>query len=153
MSSFRIICGALLSSALVFACTDAPVDASSAAATTATADAGDRPPAPRPPIASIDACASSAAGDACAFDVDGHHVTGTCRRGPDDQGPLACAPDHPPPPPKPPQEALDACVGLAAGDACAVTLPDGTTLDGACRTPPDGSALVCAPDGPPPPPH
>jgi hypothetical protein len=150
MSSFRLVGGALLTTALAFAsaCTDSPLEASATAATTA------RPRPPGPPQASIDACASSAAGDACAFDLDQHHVTGTCRRGPDDQGPLGCAPDQPPrPPAKPPQEALDACDGLAVDDACTIALPDGSSLDGTCRTPPDGSALLCAPHGAPPPPR
>jgi hypothetical protein len=151
MSWFRILSGALFASALVIACTDDPVDASASAATTRSdvvADDGGahRPAPPRPPRESIDACARAQRGDACAFDIDGHHVTGTCTSAPDGSGPLACAPDHPPPPPKPPQEALDACNDKHADDACTVALPDGTSLDGTCLAPPDGSgALACAP--------
>jgi len=158
MSSLRFLCGALLSSALVLACTDTSDASTTADVTAGSADGAqptggsDRPPPPKgkPPQEAIDACAKAAAGDACAFDLDSHHVTGTCRQGPDGQGPLACAPDHPPPR-KPPQEAFDACDGLVSDDACAVTLPDGTSIDGSCRTTPDG-ALVCAPAGEPPPP-
>jgi hypothetical protein len=54
-----------------------------------------------PPPEAFDACDGLAAGDACAFDLDGHHVEGTCKSGPEGDGPLACAPDQPPPPPQP----------------------------------------------------
>lgn len=110
------------------------------------------PPPPPPPQEAIDACASATAGDTCAFDLDGHHVDGTCRNGPDGGGPLACAPDQPPPPPPPPQQAVDACASSSAGDTCAFDI-DGHHIDGTCRTAPDGSGpLACAPDLPPPPP-
>lgn len=51
----------------------------------------------------------------------------------------------------PPQEALDACSGLAESDACTVSLGE-HTLQGTCRASsgPDGGALACAPKGPPP---
>lgn len=154
-ASLKMICGALFASALSFACTDT-ADATASAAVTDPADAGggsDHRPPPRPPEEAVDACAKSAANDACAFDIDGHHVTGTCRTAPDGNGPLACAPDQPPPPPKPPQEALDACASKADGDACSFTC-NGATLDGTCITPPDGDgALACAPPMPPPPAH
>jgi hypothetical protein len=100
----------------------------------------------RPPQEAIDACASSTADAACAFDIDTHHVTGTCKHGPDGGGPLACAPDHPPPPP----EAFAACASSATGDACAFDI-DGHHVTGACRQGPDAAApLACAPDHPPP---
>lgn len=54
--------------------------------------AEERCPPPRPPKVAVEACASRAAGDACAFDDDGHHVTGTCFT-PDDDKPLACKPE------------------------------------------------------------
>lgn len=100
----------------------------------------------RPPHEALDACASLAAGAACSFDADGHHVDGTCRTSPDGQGPLACAPQHRPPPP----EALDACASSTAGASCVFTI-DGHDVTGTCRTPPDGDGpLACAPDQPPP---
>jgi len=59
-----------------------------------------RPPPPPPPREAIDACANLEAGADCTFDMHGDTVTGKCRRGPDPDMPLACAPnDMPPPPP------------------------------------------------------
>jgi hypothetical protein len=53
-------------------------------------------------------------------------------------------------PPRPPQEAVDACADLAAGDACSFTI-DNHAVDGKCRLGPDGKGpLACAPKGPPP---
>lgn len=52
--------------------------------------------------------------------------------------------DHQPPP-----EAFEACVSHSAGQACSVSI-DGHTLNGTCRTTPDGAQLVCAPEAPPP---
>jgi hypothetical protein len=62
--------------------------------------AADHQPPP-PPDEAFAACDGLAADDACAFELDGHHVEGTCKTGPDGNGPLACAPDQPPPPPQP----------------------------------------------------
>ena len=47
----------------------------------------------------------------------------------------------------PPPEALAACTGKAAGDACSVTLRD-ETLTGKCAAPPfdAGAGLACRPD-------
>ncbi|HTJ44379.1 MAG TPA: hypothetical protein VL463_19885 [Kofleriaceae bacterium] len=147
--TWKLICGALFASALSFACTD-QMDSTASAAVSENAGSDHRPP-PRPPKEAVDACASLKASDACAFDIDGHHVTGTCKTAPDGNGPLACAPDQPPPPPKPPQEALDACASSAEGDDCTFTV-DGHTLDGSCITCPNGSGeLACAPPMPPPP--
>lgn len=57
-----------------------------------------------------------------------------------------------PPPRLPPQEAIDACASLAAGDACSFAL-GGRTVAGTCRLGPDGLKSACAPsDSPPPPP-
>jgi hypothetical protein len=56
----------------------------------------------------------------------------------------------PPLPRQPPREAIEACEGRAAGDACTVKLPD-RTIDGVCRNGPDGNGpLACAPSAPPP---
>ena len=46
----------------------------------------------------------------------------------------------------PPQEAFDACEGLAQGDACTVQTPRGR-LSGLCRSMPDG--VACVPEGGP----
>ncbi len=47
-----------------------------------------------------------------------------------------------------PQEAIDACVGLAAGAACTVETPNGN-LSGSCTAVPS-SELACVPEGGPP---
>jgi hypothetical protein len=53
----------------------------------------------------------------------------------------------------PPQVAVDACASLKAGDNCSFTI-DGRTVDGTCRSGPDGGAVACAPkDSPMGPPH
>ncbi len=109
------------------ACVD---DASATTEAATGSDSGsDHCRPPLPPKEAVDACASLAADATCAFDIDGHHVTGTCKHGPsfggtlvpgcdasllrcgrvgdqshsgpEGQGPLACAPDHPPPLPPP----------------------------------------------------
>ena len=146
--TWKLLCGALFASALSFACTDPTGTASAAVTDPTSADGGSGARPPRPPQQSIDACATSNEGDACAFEIDGHHVTGTCSHGPDGGGPLACKPDHPP---QPPQAAIDACASKADGDACSFTCPTGDNVDGTCTTTPDGSTVVCAPDGGPPP--
>ena len=46
----------------------------------------------------------------------------------------------------PPQAALDACSALKAADACNFTLGD-KAVQGTCNAKPDGSQLVCRPDG------
>jgi hypothetical protein len=95
-----------------------------------------------PPEEAFAACASLTVDATCAFEIDGHHLDGTCRNGPDGNGPLACAPDHPPPPP----EAIDACASLTADAACAFDI-DGHHVDGTCRNGPEGDGpLACAPD-------
>lgn len=73
--------------------------------------------------------------------------------------PLSAMEDGPPPghrPPGPPPEAIAACAGKAAGDACTVELPD-RQIEGTCTAPPEGApddTLFCLPEGaPPPPPH
>lgn len=65
-------------------------------------------------------------------------------------------------PPSPPPEAFAACQGKAEGAAVTITLPDGKTMDGACRTitTASGTALAARPNRPeghpghrPPPPN
>ncbi len=51
---------------------------------------------------------------------------------------------------QPPQEAIDACEGLAENDACTVTLPN-RDIEGVCFDAPIGE-LVCVPEGRQPPP-
>jgi hypothetical protein len=131
------------------ACVD-ETSADTQAASNAAAAQGSGPghPCGPPPQEALDACEGLAADDTCAFDIDGHHVDGTCRNGPEGDGPLACAPDRPPPP----QEAIDACAGSAAGDTCAFSIDD-HDVTGTCKSGPDGTGgLACAPDQPPPPP-
>ncbi len=119
---------ALLSSA---ACIP-DADADSASSALAGGGGGGQRP-PRPPQEALDACVELAAGDACEFDHDGHHVTGTCFT-PDEDHPLACKPDQPPPPPP---EAFEMCDGADAGDPCDV---------GTCQAGPDGQLpLACVP--------
>ena len=156
---FRL-CTALLLAGLATACVD---DATASDSQTETAARGSGCRRPPPPQAAIDACSSQSAGASCAFDIDSHHITGTCRQGPNASAPLACAPDQPPPPPPggsgsgdvcgpppPPQAALDACANQSAGDSCAFDI-DSHHITGTCRQGPNGSgALACAPDQPPP---
>jgi hypothetical protein len=72
-------------------------------------------------------------------------MSGTCKAGPDGSSTLACMPA----PPAPPQEAIDACAGLAAGDACTFTPADKTeAITGQCDAGPDGTGtLACRPEG------
>lgn len=60
--------------------------------------------------------------------------------------------DRPPPPPHrgPPPEAIKACVGLKADDACSFKMRD-RDVTGKCEAPPnEPTKLACRPDGPPP---
>ncbi|MCK6549990.1 hypothetical protein L6R52_29420 [Myxococcota bacterium] len=107
-----------------------------------------------PPEVAIDACASLAEGDVCSFTSPaGETVSSTCAVG-RDGATLVCRPPqgghgggegqcpggrgrH-----GPDRAAL--CSGLAAGDACSATAPDGTVISGACALDPrDGTTLVC----------
>lgn len=127
MSNHLMIAGALVVTALPFAIAQA-----------------DRPRGPGhpPPKEAFDACANKQAGDACSVTFGDHTMTGTCSKGPDGQGALACKPDHPP---GPPPEAVDACAKSAEGDACSVTLGD-HTISGTCENGPDGNGpLACKP--------
>jgi hypothetical protein len=87
----------------------------------------------------------------------GDATTADLSAAPVDDGP-GDAPALPPdgaPPLRPPQEAFDACLGLAAGAACSVSNGD-RAVGGACRQGPrEEHALACvptdfAPPGPPP---
>lgn len=50
---------------------------------------------------------------------------------------------------QPPQEAIDACSGLAQGAACSINTPNGL-ITGTCGTPPNSSQMACMPAGGPP---
>lgn len=45
---------------------------------------------------------------------------------------------------QPPQEAIEACNGKQTNDTCTVNTPDGHTITGTCKTPPNAS-LACVP--------
>jgi 4-amino-4-deoxy-L-arabinose transferase-like glycosyltransferase len=47
----------------------------------------------------------------------------------------------------PPQQALDACASSTEGASCSFSLPNGSTIDGSCITPPNLDVLACAPAG------
>ncbi len=108
----------------------------------------DAPPH-KPPQAAFDACKNASEGAACSVTFHDHTMTGTCKKGPNGEDALACAPDHPP---GPPQEAIDACKSASEGASCSVTF-HGQTLSGTCSKGPDGSGvLACMPAHPPGPP-
>ena len=46
---------------------------------------------------------------------------------------------------RPPREAVEACEGRVAGDACSFELPDGKTEAGTCRAPDAKAPAACAP--------
>ncbi len=54
---------------------------------------GQRPFRP-PPQEAVQACAKLELNATCRFTFDGRAHEGACRRGPEGQGPVACAPDH-----------------------------------------------------------
>ncbi|MFT3914131.1 MAG: hypothetical protein QM704_08430 [Anaeromyxobacteraceae bacterium] len=118
----------------------------------AAAQEGPPPGPPRqPPPEAIQACSGRAASDACQVSLGGRSESGTCFAF--DGTTLACRPAHGPGGHRgPPPEAVEACKGVAEGEACAVTL-GGNTLDGTCAKGPDGSGtLACRPSRMPPPP-
>jgi hypothetical protein len=84
--NFRI-CSLFLFSALATACVDDTTSATQAAASN-----GGRCTCLPPPLEALAACEGSTVDAACAFDFDGHHVTGTCKLSPEGEPPLACAP-------------------------------------------------------------
>lgn len=108
-----------------------------------------RPPHPKrggPPPEALTACTGLAENATCSMTLGDKTVSGSCRRGPQADAGLACAPSGPPPHEHhggPPQEAFAACNGLAEGTACSVKLED-RILTGSCRKGPDGNpALAC----------
>jgi len=107
-----------------------------------------------PPPQALESCATLQSGAACTFEIDGHAIEGICRTGPRGEA-MACAPNRPPPPPGhhrgPPPEALAACANLSEGAACGFEL-EGHALEGTCRPGPEGEAMACMPQRPPPPP-
>ena len=112
------------------------------AAPTVTSAGDEQRPRRAPPQEAVDACARLAVDQACRFTFDGRDHEGVCRRGPDGQGTLACAPRQGPPP----QEAVAACATLAADQACQFTF-DGRPHEGICRSGPDGRGPpACAPN-------
>ena len=59
-------------------------------------------------------------------------------------------------PPKPPKEAYTACANLIENDACTITTPNGSAIDGICAPTPEsktGGALACRPNDMPKPPQ
>ena len=114
-----------------------------------------KPEPPKPPQEAFDACKSLAEGAVCKVAIGDKAVEGTCRKGPDGNATLACAPDMPPPPPEhrgPPPEAFDACKSLAENAACTVKFGDKSVTGTCSKGPGDNTTLACKPAnmGPPP---
>lgn len=116
------------------------------------------PPGPPggPPKEALAACEGLAAGAECKVELEARSIAGQCRKGPEDKGALACAPNDRPPPPAhhpPPKEIFEACQSLTDGASCTISF-QARTIAGECRKGPGGQAqLACAPkDMPPPPP-
>ena len=103
----------------------------------------DNPHPVAPAKESVDACNSKVSGDTCSFTGRNNNVfEGTCRKGPDGQGELACAP-------KPPKEAVDACSSKANGENCSFTGKNNDTVTGSCSTVPYTNDVACRPANPP----
>ena len=106
-----------------------------------------------PPAEARAACSGQSEGTACGFTLNGHNLVGTCRAGPNGEA-TACMPAGGPGggmggPRGPPAEATAACANQSAGASCSFTHHD-RTLNGTCRTGPDGSGtLACMPAGGP----
>ena len=104
-----------------------------------------------PPAESLAACNGLSEGTACGFTHNGQNLTGTCRNGPNGQT-AACLPEGGPggrgQHRGPPQEAISACSSQSAGATCSFTHGD-RTVEGTCRTGPQGDTLACAPAGGP----
>ncbi len=67
-------------------------------------EAGAGPGARPPPEEAVEACAHLDADRLCRFTHDGREIEGSCRRPPNGQGPLSCAPDRSlEPPPREPR--------------------------------------------------
>ena len=103
-----------------------------------------------PPPEAFEACKTLTAEAACNVKLGPATIAGRCLGPPQGEGPLACIPKDRPPP-GPPPEAIGACKGLAVDAACSVKLPP-KTIEGRCRSGPEGQGpLACAPIAPPPP--
>jgi hypothetical protein len=92
-----------------------------------------------PPQGAIDACATLAAGAACAMPGHGGMgaASGICSLGPASTGPLACAPQKDLLP-----HGEAACAGLTAGATCTLGRRH-ESVSGTCVAPAPGSAAVC----------
>ena len=112
-----------------------------------------RPHGP-PPKEAFAACETLAEGVNCTVQLESRSIEGTCRKGPEGQGELACAPNLPPPggpgrPHGPPPKAIKACEGLAESANCTVQI-ESRSIEGTCRKGPEGQGeLACAPNHPP----
>lgn len=92
-----------------------------------------------PPPEAISACSAKVEGDTCNFTGRFNEtVVGTCRKGPQGMGELACRP-------KPPTEAFNACSGKNEGEACSFTGRRNNTVHGSCHKGPEGAEMVCIP--------
>jgi len=58
-------------------------------------------------------------------------------------------PDHPPPCGGPPPEAVEACDGRKADDACSFETPKGDDIEGTCKVVGEEQVLACVPAGGP----
>lgn len=99
----------------------------------------------------LEACEGRSVGASCSVETPHGALEGTCEA-PEGRA-LACRPAHPPGPPPdgagpregarrgPPPGAIEACEGIAEGDACVLDAPHGT-VEGVCRSGPDGNACV-----------
>ncbi|MBN8609468.1 MAG: hypothetical protein J0L92_02730 [Deltaproteobacteria bacterium] len=120
-------------------------------------DRGRPPGGHGPPAEALAACRGRTRGATCSVTPPqgGSAVRGTCDS-PSDDLPLACRPEGGPGggggrggPHAPPPEAFTACDDTATGDSCVLDTPHGT-IEGVCRSTPDGRT-ACAPSRPPPP--
>ncbi|AUX43573.1 uncharacterized protein SOCE26_050230 [Sorangium cellulosum] len=96
-----------------------------------------------PPQEWVDACNGLVVGDDCTIEIFGSDTEGTCSELP---GGLTCQPKPQEPGEfEPPQDWIDACNGLAASDACTISI-FGTDTQGTCTELPAG--LACMPPAP-----
>jgi len=94
-----------------------------------------------PSAEQLGACAGLDAGTSCSLfgsKDGGYSWPGTCRPTLDGTE-VACGPN----PPSPPAALVNACSGLASGDACQVQGMFGFTFEGSCHALPGSTTLVC----------